>query len=134
MRTFTDTEKQQLQVKIKDEQERQRMLRKIAQVENEKELKRRKGFLSTALSFKYSFLGLILCLLVLDMIILLLFGWRNIPPTYFAFMITLGLLFNHIALYFTKKGWLSHAMKTIACLWLVFVVGYLFWYFKTQLL
>ena len=117
MGTFTDTEKQQLQAKIKDEQERQRVLRKIAQVENEKESKRRKGVLSTALSFKYGFLGLILCLLVLDVIILLFFGWRNIPPTYFDFMIALGLLFNHIALYFTKKGWLSRMMKMIACLW-----------------
>ena len=134
MRTFTDTEKQQLQAKIKDEQERQRGLRKIAQVESEKELKRRKGVLSTALSFKYGFLGLILCLLVLDVIILLLFGWRNIPPTYFGFMIALGLLFNHIVLYFTKKGWLSRVMKTIACLWLVFVPAYLLWYFKTQVI
>ena len=104
MGTFTDAEKQQLQAKIKDEQERQRVLRKIAQVENEKEPKRRRGVLLTALSFKYGFLGLILCLLVLNVIILLLFGWRNIPPTYFGFMIALGLLFNQIALYFTKKG------------------------------
>ena len=35
MRTFADTEKQQLQAKIKDEQERQQVLRKIAQVETE---------------------------------------------------------------------------------------------------
>ena len=82
MRTFTDTEKQQLQAKIKDEQERQRGLRKIAQVENEKELKRRKGVLLTALSFKYGFLGLILCLLVLNVIILLfLVGEISLPPT-----------------------------------------------------
>ena len=43
MRTFTDTEKQQLQAKIKDEQERQRGLRKIAQVENEKESNKEEG-------------------------------------------------------------------------------------------
>ena len=132
MRTFTDTEKQQLQARVKDEQERQRVLRKIAQVENQKESKRRKGVLSTALSFKYGFLGLILCLLVLNVIILLLFGWRSQPPTYHSFMVALGLLFNHIAWQFTKKGWLSRVMKTIACLWLVFVLAYLFWYFKTQ--
>ena len=49
-------------------------------------------------------------------------------------MIALGLLFNHIALYFTKKGWLSRVMKTIACLWVVFVLAYLFWFFKTQVI
>ena len=127
MRTFTDIEKQQLQAKIKDEQERQQVLRKIAQVENEKESKRGKGFLSTALSVKYGFLGLILCLLVFNVIVLLLFGWRNTPPTYFGFMIALGLLFNHIAYHFTKKGWLSRVMKTIAWTWIVFVFAYLFW-------
>ena len=50
MRVFTDAEKQQLQAKIKDEEERQRVLKEIAQIENEKEAKRRQGIISTALS------------------------------------------------------------------------------------
>ena len=49
-------------------------------------------------------------------------------------MIALGLLFNHIALYFTKKGWPSRVMKTIACFWIVFVFAYLFSFFKTQVI
>ena len=43
MRAFTDIEKQQLQAKIKDEQERQRVLKEIIQIEEEKEAKRRKA-------------------------------------------------------------------------------------------
>ena len=43
MRVFTDDEKQKLQAKIKDEQERQRVLKEIAQIENEKESKGRKA-------------------------------------------------------------------------------------------
>ena len=44
MRVFTDDEKQKLQAKIKDEQERQRVLKEIAQIENEKESKRNSGY------------------------------------------------------------------------------------------
>ena len=67
MRVFTDAEKQQLQTKIKDEQERQRVLREIAQIENEKESQRMKGIISTVFSFKYGFLVLIICLLILGL-------------------------------------------------------------------
>ncbi len=130
MRVFTDVEKQQLQTKIKDEQERQRVLKEIAQIEKEKEAKRRKGIISTALSYKYGFLGLILCLLILDVI--LLFSLQSYDyHTYLGPMVLLVLLFNHIAWHFTKKGWLSRVMKTVAWIWMLFVVGYLFWLFKT---
>ena len=130
MRVFTDAEKQQLQAKIKDEQERQRVLKEIAQIEKEKEAKRRKGIISTALSYKYGFLGLILCLLILDVI--LLFSLQSYDyHTYLGPMVLLVLLFNHIAWHFTKKGWLSRVMKTVAWIWMLFVVGYLFWLFKT---
>ena len=60
MRVFTDAEKQQLQAKIEDEQERQRVLKEIIQFEKEKESKRSKGIISTALSVKYGLLGFIL--------------------------------------------------------------------------
>ena len=130
MRVFTDVEKQQLQTKIKDEQERQRVLKEIAQIEKEKEAKRRKGIISTALSYKYGFLGLILCLLILDVI--LLFSLQSYDyHTYLGPMVLLVLLFNHIAWNFTKRGRLSRVMKTIAWIWIVFVFAYLFWFFKT---
>ena len=129
MKTFTDAEKQQLQAKIKDEQERQRVLKEIAQIENEKESKRKKGIISTALSYKYGFLVLIICLLVWDVTSLL--ERRNSGyDQYGSLIIVLMLLFNHIAYQFTKKGWLSRVMKTIAWLWMVFVWAYLFWLFK----
>ncbi len=130
MRVFTDAEKQQLQAKIKDEQERQRVLKEIAQIENEKEAKRKKGIISTALSYKYSMLGFILFLIALN--IFLLLPRQNYDYyTYLVPMVTLMLLFNHIAYQFTKKGWLSRVMKTIAWIWIVFVCVYLFWFFKT---
>ena len=48
MKTFTDTEKQQLQAKIQDEQERQQVLKENIQIE--KESKRSRGIISTVLS------------------------------------------------------------------------------------
>ena len=130
MRVFTDAEKQQLQAKIKDEQERQRVLREIAQIENEKASKRRKGIISTVLSYKYGFLVLIFCLLIWD--IRLLLERQNFDyDQYGGLIIGLMLLFNHIAYYITKKGWLSRVMKTIAWVWIVFGFAYLFWFFKT---
>ena len=125
MRVFTDDEKQQLQAKIKHEEERQRVLREIAQIENEKESKRKKGIISTALSYKYGFLVLIICLLVWDVTSLL--ERRNSGyDQYGSLIIVLMLLFNHIAYQFTKKGWLSRVMKTIAWIWIAFVWAYLF--------
>ena len=130
MRVFTDAEKQQLQTKIKDEQERQRVLKEIAQIENEKEAKRRKGIISTALSYKYGFLGFILFLIALNVFLLL--PRQNYDYyTYLVPMVLLVLLFNHIAWNFTKRGRLSRVMKTIAWIWIVFVFAYLFWFFKT---
>ena len=129
MKTFTDAEKQQLQAKIKDEQERQRALKEIAQTENEKASKRRKGIISTALSYKYVMLGFLLFVLIGYVILL--------PPQNYSYHNYLGpitllmVIFNHIAWNFTKKGRLSRVMKTIAWIWIVFVCVYLFWFFKT---
>ena len=50
MRVFTDAEKQQLQAKIKTNRNGSGYLREIAQIEKEKEAKRRKGIISTVLS------------------------------------------------------------------------------------
>ena len=129
MRVFTDAEKQQLQTKIKDEQERQRVLREIAQIENEKESKRKKGIISTALSFKYIMLGFLLFVLIGYVILLLPrnYSYHN----YLGPITLLMVIFNHIAWNFTKRGRLSRVMKTIAWIWMVFVFAYLFWFFKT---
>ena len=120
MRVFTDAEKEQLQAKIEDEQERQRVLKESIQVEKEKEAKRSRGIISTALSYKYGFLMLIICLLIWNVATLL--KWRNFDYDQYAnLLVALMLLFNHIAWQFTKKGWLSRVMKTIAWTWIVFV-------------
>ena len=129
MKTFTDAEKQQLQAKIKDEQERQRTLRESIQTEKETESKRRKGIISTVLSYKYVMLGFLLFVLIGYLIVL--------PPqsysyhSYLAPITLLMVLLNHIAWNFTRRGWPSRVMKTIAWIWIVFVCAYLFWFFKT---
>ena len=112
MRAFTDAEKQQLQAKIKDEQERQRVLREVAQIENKEESKRSKGIIFTAFSYKYVMLGFLLFVLIGYLILL--------PPQNYSYHNYLGpitllmVILNHIAWNFTKRGWLSRVMKTIA--------------------
>jgi small-conductance mechanosensitive channel len=124
MKVFTDAEKQQLQAKIKIEQERQRVLKEVAQIEKEKEAKRSKGIISTALSYKYVMLGLLLFVIIGYVILL--------PPqsynshTYLGPITLLMVLLNHIAWNFTKRGRLSRVMKTIAWIWIAFVWAYLF--------
>ena len=105
------------------------MLGEIAQIEYEKESKRSKGIISTLLSVKYGFLLVILCVLALNVRVLMLFSWRISSPAYLGFMAMLGVLFNHIGGHFTKKGWPSRVMKTVACVWLVFVFAYMLWLF-----
>ena len=131
MKVFTDAEKEQLQAKIEDEQERQRVLRESIKIEKDKESKRSRGIISTVLSVKYGFLLVILCVLVLHLRVLLPFGWQIDSPANLSFMVMLGVLFNHIGWHVTKKGRLSHVMKTVAWIWMVFVLVYLFWFFKT---
>ena len=131
MRVFTDAEKQQLQAKIEDEQERQRVLREIIQIEKEKEAKRSRGIISTVVSYKYGFLVLILFLVVWSADPLM--KWQNFDRFQFSsIVVPLMLLFSHIAYQFTKKGWLSRVMKTIAWIWIVFGCTYLFWILRTQ--
>ena len=131
MRIFTDAEKEQLQAKIEDEQERQQVLKENIQIEKEKESKRSRGIISTVLSYKYSMLGFILFLMALNLFLLL--PRQNYDyHTYLTPMVTLMLLFNHIAYQFTKRGWPSHVMKTISWIWMAFVFAYLFWIFRTR--
>ena len=132
MRVFTDAEKEQLQAKIEDEQERQRILRENIQIEKEKESRRSRGIISTLFSHKYGMLVIIFFLIVLN--IHLLLPPRNYDSDIFLSpVVTLMLLFNHIAYQFTKRGWLSRVMKTIAWIWIVFGFIYVLWVFMAGL-
>ncbi len=139
MKQLTDTEKQQLDAKIKEEEKRQQTLRE-ANPDLPKNFK-------TALTetsgmsgmrrlvpkglWKYGFLIIILCLLAFN--IFIFFIAQDFDPKsviYLNIMIALMLLFNHIAYNITKKGWISRVMKTVAWVWIVFVLGYMFWIFR----
>lgn len=128
MRVFTDAETERLRAKIEDEQERQRVLRENIQIEKERESKRSKGIISTALSYRYSMLGFILLLIVLNVYLLLPLRSYD-SHILLGSMVTLMLLFNHIAYHLTKKGWINRVMKTVAWIWIVLVWAYIFWLF-----
>lgn len=131
MRQLTDTEKQQLEGKIKNEQERQQTLRETNPdlPESFEKASAKTGFLrktvSNALS-KYGMLGLILCLLAFNVHHIL--KWQDFAyDEYGNLVIALMLLFNHIAYNFTKTGWKSRVMKTVAWVWLALGFVYIFW-------
>ena len=127
MKQSTDTEKQELEAKIEEEQERQQELRvKYPNLpEDSKETSAVTTFTSSYI-WKYGFLALILCLLAFNVFIFL--KWQNFGyKEYIVPMVTLMLLFNHIAYYLTTKGWKSVLMKTVASVWIVLVFAYMFW-------
>ncbi len=148
MRQFTDAEKQILQAKIKDEQERRdQAVKEIATRIKEDALKNRVvSRTPTALAsftrtvpvlgsiWKYGFLGVILCLLVFNVIMVLL--WRDVSSDqldrvmYANVVIALMLLFNHVAFHITKKGWASRVMITVSAIWTVFGLAYVIWAFR----
>ena len=83
--------------------------------------------------WKYGFLGVILCLLAFNGLILL--KWTSSSHShvpYVNLVVALGLLFHHIAFYFTKTGWPSLVMKTIAGIWIVFGLAYAGWALHIQ--
>ena len=96
MKQLSDTEKQELETKIKDEQERQQTLREMSpNTPEDSEVSVVTRFTSSYL-WKYGFLAFILCLLAYNLFIL--FKFRNFGyDQYGGPMITLMLLFNHIA-------------------------------------
>ena len=134
MKQLTDTEKQQLDAKIKEEQKRQQALREsnpdlpeTFEAASAKTGIVRKFALKRL--WKYGFLGIILCLLAFSVINLL--KSRNFDyDQYGALVIGLILLFNHIAYYFTTKGWKSIVMKTVAWVWIAFGLVYILWLFR----
>ena len=113
MKQLTDTEKQELQEKSPNT------------AEDSKETSAVTGFTSSYL-WKYGMLAVILCLFAFNLFHF--FEFRNFGyDQYGLSMITLMLLFNHIAFFFTTKGRKSVVMKTVACVWIVLVFVYMFW-------
>ena len=126
MKQLSDTEKQEFETKIKAEQERQQTLREKDPNPPEDSNETSAGTTFT-LSYigKYGFLAFILCLLAFNVFIL--FKWQFEYDEYLVLMVTLMLLFNHVAYYLTTKGWKSVLMKTVAWVWIVFVFVYMYW-------
>ena len=134
MKQLTDAEKQELKTKIQKEKERQQALREtnpnLPETFEEASAKTRivqKPVLRQL--WKYGMLGIILCLIGFS--VMTLFRYRNFGyDQYGGLVIGLVLLFNHIAYYFTTKGWKSVVMKTIAGVWIAFGLVYVFWIFR----
>ena len=134
MKQLTDAEKQELETKIEKEKERQQALRESNPdlPESFKAASAKTGIFQKFASrrlWKYGFLGIVLCLLAFSVMNLLRsrnFGYDQ----YGGPVIALILLFNHIAYYFTTKGWKSVVMKTIAWVWIAFGLVYIFWLFR----
>ena len=132
MKQLTDAEKQELETKIQKEKERQQALREsnpdlpesfeAASAETQGIRKLVPKYL-----WKYGFLVVVLCLLAFNVV--LFFKGRDSSSAK-AFnlnlMVALMLLFNHIAYYFTTKGWKSWMMKTVAWVWIVLVFVYMY--------
>lgn len=134
MKQLTDAEKQELETKIQKEKARQQALRESNPdlPETFEEASAKTGIVRKFVPrrlWKYGFLGIILSLLAFSVINLLRsrnFGYDQ----YGALVIGFILLFNHIAYYFTTKGWKSIVMKTIAWVWIAFGFAYIFWIFR----
>ena len=131
MKELTHAEKQQLEGKIKEEQKRQQALRETNPdlPESFEKASAKTGLLRRTVPNalrKYGMLGLILCLLVFNVQHLL--KWQDFADDeYGNLVIALMLLFNHIAYNFTKTGWKSRVMKTVAWIWIVLGFVYIFW-------
>ena len=132
MKQLTDAEKQQLDAKIKEEQKRQQVLRetnpdlpesfKAASAETQGMRRIVPEYL-----WKYGFLVVILFLLAFS--VFLFFKGQDSDSKKFRtlnLMIAFMLLFNHIAVYFTKIGWKSWVMKTVAWVWIALVLVYMY--------
>ena len=130
MKQLTDAEKQELETKIKKEKERQQALRETNPdlPETFEEASAKTGIVRKPVLkqlWKYGMLGIILCLLAFNVFIL--FKWQFEYDEYLVPMVTLMLLFNHVAYDLTTKGWKSVLMKTVAWVWIVFVFVYMYW-------
>ena len=130
MKQLTDTEKQELETKIQKEKERQQALRESNPdlPETFEEASAKTGIFREFVPgflWKYGMLAFILCLLACNVFIH--FKWQKFEyDEYIVLMVTLMLLFNHVAYYFTTKGWKSWVMKTVAWVWIVLVFVYMY--------
>jgi formate hydrogenlyase subunit 4 len=79
--------------------------------------------------WKYSVLGFILFLIVFNVFLFVMSGnsESNKYVVKSNLVVALMLLFNHIAFTFTKTGWKSRVMKTVAFVWIAFGFAYIFW-------
>ena len=133
MKQLTDAAKQELETKIQKEKERQQALRETNPdlPETFEEASAKTGIVRKFVPkrlWKYGFLGLIIFLLAFNVYHLL--GSRNFGyDQYVNIVVVLMLLFNHIAYYFTTKGWKSIVMKTVTWVWIAFGFAYLYWVF-----
>ena len=129
MREFTDAEKQQLKAKIETEQERQQAIQEV--IQNDEKRSAKTWFVPSNL-WRYGFLWGVLCLITFNAFLLLKWtGSSHVP--YVNLVVAFGLLFHHIAFYFTKTGWPSLVMKTTATIWVVFAGAYAGWALYIQL-
>ena len=121
MRQLTQVEKQQLQTKI-DNQERKR------RVGGEIIRKNREATTIAPIGtvVKYGLLAIILCLLGFNLMIYFQTSHNSAVQHIFRmnFVVALILLLNHIAYHFTRTGWLSSAVKIIACIMAVCGLAY----------
>ena len=75
--------------------------------------------------WKHLFLVFIIALLLFNVFVVLPANDFQ-SNGYRSLIVALGLLFNHIAFNYTKTGWQSKVMKTLAWGWLLFMVVYIF--------
>ena len=134
MRQLTDAEKKQLEGKIDKFQKRQQTLREMnpdLPKTLEAALAETGGGQKFGLNYfwKYGMLAIILCLLAFNVFQLL--RWRGSNDYLNVnLVVALMLLFNHIAIFFTKTGWISRVMKIAAGIWAVLGLVYIFWVFR----
>ena len=69
------------------------------------------------------FLVLILCLVSFNLFLLIRWGDYRYHK-YLNLVVSLMLLFNHVAFHYTKTGWQSKVMKSVAIAWLAFGLVY----------
>jgi hypothetical protein len=72
----------------------------------------------------HGFLVLILCLIAFSLFLLIRRGDYRYEK-YLNLVVSLMLLFNHIAFQYTKTGWQSKVMKSVAMAWLAFGIVYI---------
>ena len=126
MKQLSGTEKQELEAKIQAEQERQQGLQETNP--NIPTTSTENKFTPSNL-WKYSALGVILFLIVFNVFLFVMSGnsESNKSVVKMNLVVVLMLLFNHIAFTFTKTGWKSRVMKTVAFVWIAFGFAYILW-------